>query len=176
MTCSFVLQHACCAENMLNFIMSACQQLSTGYVVTVRARADSATSSVRFSVGSILSSTCPSTERAVKTLSFGELRIRESSQTNLIWRIPITRRSWGTAEQLSFLCAKCARCHVYRWKIKHLVFMEEVWRYTAPKPDYLADEYKCHHLYSTQVRDPPLSTTWWTLTIYWDQQLYSDAQ
>ena len=61
-------------------------------------------------------------------------------------------------------------------EIKHLVFMEEVWRYTAPKPDYLADEYKCHHLYSTQVRDPPLSTTWWTLTIYWDQQLYSDAQ
>ena len=116
MTCSFVLQHACCAENMLNFIMSACQQLSTGYVVTVRARADSATSSVRFSVGRILSSTCPSTERAVKTLSFGELRIRESSQTNLIWRIPITRRSWDTAEQLCFLRAKCARHYVYPWK------------------------------------------------------------
>ena len=35
-------------------------------------------------------------------------------------------------------------------EIKHLVFMEEVWRYTAPKPDYLADEYKCHLFYSTR--------------------------
>ena len=33
---------------------------------------------------------------------------------------------------------------------KHLVFLEEVWRYTAPKPDYLADEYKCHLFYSTR--------------------------
>ena len=29
-------------------------------------------------------------------------------------------------------------------EIKHLVFMKEVWRYTEPKPHYLADEYKCH--------------------------------
>ena len=28
--------------------------------------------------------------------------------------------------------------------------MEEVWRYTAPKPDYLADKYKCHCFYSTR--------------------------
>ena len=35
-------------------------------------------------------------------------------------------------------------------EIKHLVFMEEVWRYTALKPDYLADEYKCHRFYSTR--------------------------
>ena len=33
---------------------------------------------------------------------------------------------------------------------KHLVFLDEVWRYTAPKPDYLADEYKCHRFYSTR--------------------------
>ena len=35
-------------------------------------------------------------------------------------------------------------------EIKHLVFMEEVWRYTVPKPYYLADEYKCHCFYSTR--------------------------
>jgi hypothetical protein len=35
-------------------------------------------------------------------------------------------------------------------EIKHLVFMEEVWRYTPPKPDYLADEYECHRFYSTR--------------------------
>ena len=51
-------------------------------------------------------------------------------------------------------------------EIKHLVFMEEVWRYTAPKPDYLADEYKCHRFYSNDerasphlLRDPTLRTT-----------------
>ena len=33
---------------------------------------------------------------------------------------------------------------------KHLVFLDEVCRYTAPKPDYLADEYKCHRFYSTR--------------------------
>ena len=58
-------------------------------------------------------------------------------------------------------------------EIKHLVFMEEVWRYTAPKPDYLADEYKCHLFYSTRP-----NPAYYVVDIdqYWDQQLYSDAQ
>ena len=47
-------------------------------------------------------------------------------------------------------------------EIKHLVFMEEVWRYTAPKSDYFAHEYKCHRFYSTR---PNPATTCWTLTI-----------
>ena len=62
----------------------------------------------------------------VKTLSLREPRIQESSQTNLIWTIP------------------------FPVETKHLVFLEEVWRYTAPKPDYLADKYKCHRFYSTR--------------------------
>ena len=35
-------------------------------------------------------------------------------------------------------------------EIKQQVFMEDVWRHTAPKPDYLTDEYKCHRCYSTR--------------------------
>ena len=30
------------------------------------------------------------------------------------------------------------------------MFLEELWRYTPPQRDYLADEYKCHHFYSTR--------------------------
>ena len=33
---------------------------------------------------------------------------------------------------------------------KNLVFLEELWQYTPPQWDYLADEYKCHHFYSTR--------------------------
>ena len=33
---------------------------------------------------------------------------------------------------------------------KNLVFLEELWRYTPPQRDYLADEYKCHRFYSTR--------------------------
>ena len=40
------------------------------------------------SVGRILSNTSPSTASVVKTLSLGDPRIQESSQTNLIWTIP----------------------------------------------------------------------------------------
>ena len=30
------------------------------------------------------------------------------------------------------------------------MFLEELWQYTPPQRDYLADEYKCHHFYSTR--------------------------
>jgi hypothetical protein len=71
----------------------------------------------------------------------------------------------GYGRAIMFFTCKVRASERLPVEIKHLAFMEEVWRYTAPKPDYLADEYKCH-------RDPTLRTTWWTLTIYYRHLLY----
>ena len=46
----------------------------------------------------------------------------------------------------STVCMLTCKNHV----TKNLVFLEELWQYTPPQRDYLADEYKCHHFYSTR--------------------------
>jgi hypothetical protein len=45
-------------------------------------------------------------------------------------------------------------------------FPQEVWRYTPPKPDYLADEYKCHHLYSMRP-NPAYYVVERECVVYW---------
>ena len=56
----------------------------------------------------------------------------------------------GHGRAIMFFTCKVRASELLPVEIKHLVFMEEVWRYTAPKADYLTDEYKCHRFYSTR--------------------------
>ena len=100
-------------------------------------------------------------------------RIRESSQTNLIWTIQITRRSWGTAGRLCFSRAKCGRQNVCLWKSNTWCSWRKCGGTLHPSPTTWPTNIS---VISSTVRDPTLRTTWWTLTTYWDQQLYSDAQ
>jgi len=79
----------------------------------------------------------------------------------------------GYGRAIMFFTCKVLQSERLPVEIKHLVFMEEVWRYTAPNPTTWQTNTS---VISSTSHDPTLHTTWWTLTIYWDQQLYSDAQ
>ena len=96
--------------------------------------------------------------------------LRKTSLTfwGLPWRLSLLdhEEKLGYGRAIMFFSCKVRPSERLPVEIKHLVFMEEVWRYTAPKPDYLADEYKCHRFYSNDerasphlLRDPTLRTT-----------------
>ena len=79
----------------------------------------------------------------------------------------------GYGRAIMFFTCKVLQSERLPVEFKHLVFMEEVWRYTAPTPTTWQTNTS---VISSTSHDPTLHTMWWTLTIYWDQQLYSDAQ
>ena len=140
------------------------------HIVTGRTRADSA---LTLAQPELSDSHSGASFRAHALPRQVSSRLCHFSQTNLIWTIPITRRSLGTAEQLCFSRANCRCQNVYLWKPNTWCSWRKCGGTLHPSPTTWPTNTSA---IASTARDPTLRTTWWTLTIYLDQQLYSDVQ
>ena len=65
---------------------------------------------------------------------------------------PVHEEQMGYGKVIMLFRCKVQVTQGMEAQTQNLVLLEELWRYTPPQRDYLADEYKCHLFYSTRPR------------------------